>query len=70
MGFLRILKRLLGVFESLPGMFVSGLVIFLAVMHGGSAMRVRGEFVELCRTLMRVSWHGASHPSSYIVEVC
>jgi len=59
-SFLRILKRFLGVFESLPGMFVSGLVIFLAVMHSGSAMRMRGKFVKLCRPLMRVSWHGAS----------
>ena len=39
-----------------------GLVIFFPVMRGGGAMRVRGEFVEFRRSLVRVIWHGVSRP--------
>jgi hypothetical protein len=35
-------------------MFVSGLVIFFSVVHSGSTMRVRGEFVEFGSSLVRV----------------
>jgi hypothetical protein len=37
-------------------MFVSGLVIFFP------AVRACGEFVELGSSLVRVIWHGVSHP--------
>ena len=33
-------------FHGLPGMLVPRLMIFLAVMNGGSAVGVRGHFVE------------------------
>lgn len=46
------LERSLGVFERLPGLFLSGLVIFLAVMHSGSAMRMRGKFVKFRGSLV------------------
>ena len=62
MRFLRPLKRLLGMFHGLPGVFVPSLVIFFPVMHGGGAVRVRSEFVELRSSLVRVIWHGASRP--------
>jgi hypothetical protein len=39
-------------FQGLPGMFVSSLVIFLAVMDGGGAMRVGGKIMKFCRALM------------------
>jgi len=39
--------RLLGVLERLSGKFVTRLVILLAVLLGGSTMRLRGEIVEL-----------------------
>ena len=44
-----------------------GLMIFFPVMRGGGAMRVRGEFVELRSSLVRVIWHGASHPGEYSI---
>lgn len=62
MRFLRPLERLLGMFHGLPGLFVPRLVIFFPVMHGGGAVRVRSEFVELRSSLVRVIWHGASRP--------
>jgi hypothetical protein len=49
---LRILESFRGVFECLLGMFVSSLVILLAVVYGGSAMCVRGEFVKLGSSLV------------------
>ena len=39
-------------FESLLGLFVTALVIFLAVMHCGAAMSVGGEFVHFSGFLM------------------
>jgi hypothetical protein len=62
MSFLRRLERFIGMFRCLPGMFVSGLVIFFPVVHGGSTVRVCGEFVEFGSPLVRVIWHSASHP--------
>ena len=45
MSFLRRLESLCGVFKCQFGMLVSGLVIFFPVMHGGSTVRMCGEFV-------------------------
>ena len=62
MSFLRRLESFIGVFKCLFGMLVSGLVIFFPVVHGGSAMRVAGEFVEFGSSLVRVLWHSVFHP--------
>jgi hypothetical protein len=62
MSFLRQLKSFVGMLQRLLGMLMSGLVIFLAVMRGRSAMRVGGEFMEFCSALVRVIWHNASRP--------
>ena len=37
----RVLERLL------PGVLLTGLMILLAVMHGGGAVSMRGHFVKL-----------------------
>jgi hypothetical protein len=52
MSFLRMLESFLGVFECLLGMFVSSLVILLAVVNGGSAVGVCGQFVKLGSSLV------------------
>jgi hypothetical protein len=62
MSFLRRLKSLIGMFQRLFGMLVSGLVIFFAVVRGGGAVRVCGEFVEFGSSYVRLSWHSVSHP--------
>jgi hypothetical protein len=62
MSFLRPLESFIGMFQCLFGMFMSGLVIFLPVVRGGSTVRVCGEFVELGRSLVRVIWHSVSYP--------
>jgi hypothetical protein len=66
MSFLRPLERLRGVFQGLPGMLMSGLVVFFSVMNGGSAVRVRGAFVELGGPLVRVRWHVIFLSSVYV----
>jgi hypothetical protein len=60
MSFLRALESVIGMFQSLPGMLVSSLVIFFPVVCGGSAVRVCGELVEFGSSLVRVIWHGVS----------
>jgi hypothetical protein len=45
MSFQRHLVSLIGAFERVFGKFVSGLVIFFAVVHGRGAVRLRGQFV-------------------------
>jgi hypothetical protein len=62
MGFLRPLESFIGIFQRLFGMLVSGLVIFFAVVRGGSTVGVCGEFMELGRPSVRVIWHSVSHP--------
>jgi hypothetical protein len=47
-------------FQRLLGIFVSGLVIFLPVVHGGSTVRVCREFMKLGGSLVRVTWHSIS----------
>lgn len=56
-SFLRPFESPLGMFQCLSGKLVSGLVIFFPVVHGGNAVRVRGEFVEFGSSLVRVIWH-------------
>jgi hypothetical protein len=41
-----------GMFHGLPGMLVTGLVIFLAVMRRGSFMSVRSEVMQLRGSLV------------------
>ena len=43
---------------------MSGLVIFLTVVRGGSTVRVRGEFVVFGSSLVRLIWHSVSHPGA------
>jgi hypothetical protein len=57
MSLLRPLHGFGRVFQGLPGMLVSGQMIFFAVVHGGSAVRVGSLFVELGSSLVRVIWH-------------
>ena len=54
MSFLRPLESF-GMFQCLPGVLVSGLVIFFPVVRG--AMRVCGVFVEFGSSLVRFIWH-------------
>jgi len=54
MGFLRPLESFIGIFQRLFGMLVSGLVIFFAVVRGGSTVGVCGEFVVFGSSLVRV----------------
>jgi hypothetical protein len=63
-GVLRFLVRVLGslmrferVLHGLPGVLVSGEVIFFAMMYRGRAMRVSGLFVKFGGALMRIVWH-------------
>ncbi len=49
-------------FHRLLGMLVPGLVIFFPVVRGGRTVRVCREFVELGGSLVRIVWHGVSHP--------
>jgi len=51
-SFLRQLEGLIGVFHGLPGMLMSRLVVFFAVMHCGGPVRMCGHLVELSRPLM------------------
>jgi hypothetical protein len=55
--FLRRLMRFLGIFHSLPGMFVPGLMVFLAVMRSRSPVCMRGHVVKLSGSLMRIFCH-------------
>ena len=64
MSFLRPLESFIGMFQCLLGVFVSCLVIFFPVVRSGSTVRVRSEFVKFRSPLVRVIWHGVSHPRS------
>ncbi|GAC1616111.1 MAG: hypothetical protein PVS2B2_13430 [Candidatus Acidiferrum sp.] len=57
MSFLGPLEGFIGMFQGLLGMLVSGLMIFFSVVHGSGTMRVRGEFVKFCGSLVRIIWH-------------
>ena len=60
MSFLREFVSLGGVFQGLPRMLVPAHMVFFAVMGSGNAMRVRGQIVKFCGSLMRVFWHAVS----------
>jgi len=45
-------KRVRRVLERLPGVLLTGLMVLLAVMHGGGAVSMRGHFVKLGGSLM------------------
>ena len=62
MRFLGRLEGFVGVFEGLFGMLVGGLVIFFAVMDGGGAVGVGGEFVKFGGADVRLFGHGVSVP--------
>jgi hypothetical protein len=62
MRFLRPLESLMRMLQCLLGMLMSGLVIFFAVVRRSNAVCVCGEFVEFGSSLVRVIWHGVSHP--------
>jgi hypothetical protein len=57
MSFLRPLESFIGMFQCLPGMLVSGLMIFFPMVRGGGTVCVCGEFVEIGSSLVRVIWH-------------
>ena len=52
MSILRPLHGFRRVFQGLSGMLVPGQMIFFAVMHGGSTVRVGSLFVELGSSLV------------------
>jgi hypothetical protein len=62
MSFLRPLESFIGMFQCLPGVLVSGQVIFLPVVRGGGAVRVCCVFVEFGSSLVRFIWHCFFHP--------
>jgi hypothetical protein len=43
---------------------MGGQVIFFAMVHGGSPVSVRGEFVKLSGSLVRVIRHSVSDPGN------
>jgi len=59
-GFLGVAEGGGGVFEGLPGMFVTGEMIFFAVMSGRNAMSVSGPFVKFRGSLMRILGHSGA----------
>jgi len=69
-GFLRLLERLGRVFHGLLGVLVPGLVIFLAVMRRGNAMRVGGKLVHLSGSLVRIFCHECSRTAEVTVTIC
>ena len=69
-GFLRLAEGPGRMFHRLPGVLVSRLVIFLAVMHRGRAMRVRGLLVELSGSLMRIVCHEILRSAHLTVALC
>ena len=68
MSFLRPLESLIGMFQRLPGMLVSGLVIFFVVVCGGSAVCMCGKFVEFGSSSMRVLWHISPTSCKYFMS--
>jgi hypothetical protein len=56
MSFMPPLETFVGMFHCLIRIPVPDLVIFFPVV------RVCGEFGEFCSSLVRVIWHGVSHP--------
>jgi len=69
-GFLRLPVGLHRMFHRLLGLLVSGLVIFLAVMRRGGAVRVRGLLVKLSGSLMRIICHEILRSARLTVALC
>ena len=63
MSILRELVSGIGMFQGLLGMLLSGLVVSFAMLRGRGAVRVCGLFMELCGSLVRVTWHGLTSVS-------
>jgi hypothetical protein len=59
MSLLRQLERFAGMLQCLPGMFLTGLVIFFSMVRCGTAVRVGGKFMEFGSSLVRIVWHGS-----------
>ena len=53
----RRLVRLRGMLHGLSRMLLAGLVVFFSVVHRGSAMGMRGLFVEFRCALMKIVGH-------------
>jgi hypothetical protein len=60
MSFLRPLEGFIGMLQRLLGMLLPSLVVFFPVVCGSGMVCVRGKFVELGGSLVRVIWHGIS----------
>jgi len=56
-SFLRGLMGFGGMFHRLSGEFVSGQVVFFAVVRGGGPVRVGRKVVKLGGSLVRIIWH-------------
>jgi len=69
-GFLGLPVGLGRMFHRLLGVLVSGLVIFLAVMRRGGAVRVRGLLVKLSGSLMRIVCHEILRSAHLTVALC
>ena len=52
MSFLRRMESFLGILKRLPGMLLTRLMILFPMVNSGSAVRVRGEFVEFGGSLV------------------
>ena len=65
-SFLRPLEGLFGMFQRLPGLLVPSEVIFFSVGYGGRAVRVRGKFMELGGSLVRIKRHAVKLPETAI----
>jgi len=57
MRFLRPMVGLIGMFQRLFRMLVSGLVVFFPMVRCRSTVRMCGEFVEFSSSLVRLIWH-------------
>jgi hypothetical protein len=57
MSFLRPLEGLVGMFQCLPRMLVSGLMVLFPVMDGGSSVGVCSQFVKLGSSHVGLFWH-------------
>jgi hypothetical protein len=66
MSLLRPLERLLSMLHGFPGVLVPSLMILFPVVRGCGTMSMCSQFVEFCRSLVRVIGHGDSHPQGHL----
>ena len=57
MSLLRVLESLGRVFQCLPRLLVSRLMILFSMMHGCGPVRMGGKVVVFSGFLVRVTWH-------------